>query len=92
VDLYGSLTLRKEHVLKVFWNRELSGIFGPKRDKVTGGCRKLYNEELHNLYSSRSIIKMMESRRMRWVRYVASMGRRRMHIEFWWEGQKERDH
>jgi hypothetical protein len=45
------LTLRDEHRLKVFQNRVLRRIFGPKRDEVTQGCRKLYNEELHNLYS-----------------------------------------
>jgi hypothetical protein len=45
-----SLTLREEHRLRVFENRVLRRIFGPKRDEVTGGCRKLHNEELHNLY------------------------------------------
>jgi hypothetical protein len=49
-------------------------IFGPKRDEVTGGWRKLHNEELHNLYSSPSIIRMIESRRMRWTGHVARMG------------------
>jgi hypothetical protein len=71
-------------------NRVLSTKF--KRDEVAGGWRKLHNEELHNLYSSRNIIRMMESRRMRWVGHVASIGRRRMHIEFWWESQNEKDH
>jgi hypothetical protein len=54
VVLYGcetwSLTLREEHKLKVFENRLLRRIFGPKRDEVTGGGKKLHNEELHNLY------------------------------------------
>jgi hypothetical protein len=58
----------------VFENRVLRGIFGPKRDEVTGGWRKLHNEELHNLYSSPSIIRMMKSRRMRWAGHVARMG------------------
>jgi hypothetical protein len=49
----------------VFENRVLRRIFGPKRDGVTGGWRKLYNEELHNLYSSPSIIRIIKSRRMR---------------------------
>jgi hypothetical protein len=50
------------------------------------------NEELHNLYGSPSIIRMIKSRRMRWAGHVARMGRRRgMNIEFWWESQKERD-
>jgi hypothetical protein len=53
-----SLTLREEHRLRVFENRVLRGIFGAKRDVVTGGWRKLHNEELHNLYSSPSIIRM----------------------------------
>jgi hypothetical protein len=67
-------------------------IFGPKRDKVTGGWRKLHNEELHNLYSSPSIIRMMKPRRMRWAVLVARMGRKEMHIGYWWESQMERDH
>jgi hypothetical protein len=60
------LTLREEHRLRVFENRVLRRIFGPNRDEVTGGWRKLHNEELHNLYSSPSIIRMIKSRRMRW--------------------------
>jgi hypothetical protein len=51
-------------------------IFGPKRDEVTGGWRKLHNEELHNRYSSPSIIVMIKSRRMRWAGLVARMGKR----------------
>jgi hypothetical protein len=75
VVLYGcetwSLTVRVEHKLRVFENRELRRIFGPKRDGETGGWRKLYDEELHNLYSSPSIIRIIKSRRMRWARHVA---------------------
>jgi hypothetical protein len=52
-------------------------IFGPKRDEVTGSWRKLHNEELHNFYSSPSIIRMIKSRRMRWVGHVARMGEKR---------------
>jgi hypothetical protein len=52
-------------------------IFGPKRDGVTGGSRKLHNEELHNLYSSPSIIRIIKSRRMRWAGHVARMGKKR---------------
>jgi hypothetical protein len=55
----------------VFENRVLRRIFAPKRDEVTGGWRKLYNEGLHNLYSSPSIIRMINSRRMRWAWHVA---------------------
>jgi hypothetical protein len=59
---------------------------------VTGGWRKLHDEELHNLYSSPSIIRMMKSRRMRWAGHVAKMERREMRMGYWWESQKERDH
>jgi hypothetical protein len=66
VVLYGygtwSLTLREQHRLRVFENRVLRRIFGPKREEVTGGLRKLHNEELHNLYSSPRIIRMITSR------------------------------
>jgi hypothetical protein len=62
-----SLTVREEHKLRVFENRLLRRIFGPKRNRVTGGWRKLHNEELHNLYSSPSIIRIIKSRRMRWA-------------------------
>jgi hypothetical protein len=61
----------------VFENRVLRRIFGPKRDEVTGGWRKLHNEELYNLYSSPSIIRMIRSRRMRWAGHVARMGEKR---------------
>jgi hypothetical protein len=59
------LTLREEHGLRVFENKVLRKIFGPKRVEVTGGERKLHNEELHDLYSSPSIIRMIKSSRMR---------------------------
>jgi hypothetical protein len=72
-----SLILREEHKLKVFEIRVLRRIFGPKRDEVTEGCIKLHNEELHNLYSSPSIIRNIKSRRMRWARDVARMGEKR---------------
>jgi hypothetical protein len=76
----------------VFENRVLRRIFGPKRDEVTGGGKKLHNEKLHNLYSSPSIIRMLKSRRVRWAGHVARMGRSGMHIEYLWESQKERNH
>jgi hypothetical protein len=70
VILYGSetwsLTLREEHMLKVFENKALRKIFRPKRDEVTGRWRKLHNEELHDLYSLPSIIRIIKSRKMRW--------------------------
>jgi hypothetical protein len=58
----------------MFENRALRRIFGPKRDEVTGGWRKLHNEELHNLYSSPVISRMIKSRRMRWAGLVGRMG------------------
>jgi hypothetical protein len=61
------LKLREEHRLRVFENRELRRIFGLKRDEVMGGWRGLHNEELHDLYSSSSIIRMIKLRRMRWA-------------------------
>jgi hypothetical protein len=59
------LTLREEHRLRVFENRVLRRIFGRKREEVTGGWRRLHTEELHNLYSSPNIIRMIKSMRMR---------------------------
>jgi hypothetical protein len=71
VVLYGcetwSLTLREEHRLRVFENRVLRGIFGPKRDEVTEEWRKLHNEKLRDLYSSPNIIRIIKWRRMRWA-------------------------
>jgi hypothetical protein len=61
----------------VFENRVLREIFGPKRDEVMGEWRKLHNEELNDLYSSPSIIRIIKSRRMRWVGHVARMGEKR---------------
>jgi hypothetical protein len=58
----------------VFENRVLRRIFGPNRDEVTGGWRKLHNEELHGLYSSPSIVRVIKARRMRWAGHVARMG------------------
>jgi hypothetical protein len=69
-----SLTLRKEHRLRVFENRVLRIILGPKRDEMVGGYRKLHNKEHHNLYSSPSIIRMIESRKIRWAWHVEYMG------------------
>jgi hypothetical protein len=59
------------HRLKLFANRMLRRIFGPKRDEVTGGWRKLHNEELHNLYSSLNITRITKSRRIRWTWHIA---------------------
>jgi hypothetical protein len=81
VVLYGcetwSLTLREEHRLRVFESRVLRWIFVPKRDEVTVEWRELHNEELHDLYSSPSIIRIIKSRRMRWAGHVPRMGKKR---------------
>jgi hypothetical protein len=75
--LYGcetwSVTLREEYRSKVFENRVLRRIFGPKRDKVIGGWRKLHNEELYTLYCSPSIIRIIKSMRMRLAGHMVRM-------------------
>jgi hypothetical protein len=81
----------EEHTLKVYENRVLKRISGPKRDEVTGEWRKLHNEELHNLYPFPNIIRQITSRRMRWAGNVAHTGEGELY-KFWWESPKERDH
>jgi hypothetical protein len=80
VLLYGcetwSLTIWEEHRLRVFENRVLRRIFGPKRDEGTGERRKLHNEELHDLYSSPSMIRIIKSMRMRWTGQVVRMAKK----------------
>jgi hypothetical protein len=92
VVLYGcetwSLTLRKEIRLRVFENRVLRSIFGPKRDEVTGEWRKLHNEELRDLYSSSSIIRIMKSRRMKLAGHVARKWEKRTRLDYWWERRR----
>jgi hypothetical protein len=92
-----SLTLREEHRLRVFEDRVLRRIFGPKRDEVTGGWRKLHKEELHDLYSSPSVTRMTEQRmiglakecRTQWVEKAEYMYIR---VESLWESRKGRGH
>jgi hypothetical protein len=72
-----SLTLREEHKLRMFGKRLLRRKFGPKRDEVMGGRRKLCNEELHTLYSSPNSIRIIKSRRMRWAGHVARIWEKR---------------
>jgi hypothetical protein len=96
VVLYGcetwSLTLREERRLRVFENRVLRRIFGPKRDEVTGVWRKLNNEELNDLYSSPTIVRVINSRRMRWAGHVARMWRGEACTGFQWGNLRERDY
>jgi len=79
--LYGcetwSLTLREERKLRMFENMVLRRIFGSRKDEVTGEWRRLHNEELNDLYSSPSIVRVIKSRRIRWAAHVARMGEER---------------
>jgi hypothetical protein len=81
VVLYGceswSLTLREERRLRVFENRVLKRIYGPKRDEVPGEWCTLHNEGLNDLYCSPIVVQVIKSRRMRWAGHVARMGERR---------------
>jgi hypothetical protein len=96
IVLYGcktwSITLREEHRLRVlFENRVLRRIFGPKR-KEDASWRKLHNDELHSLYFSPIIVRIIKSRRMRWAGHVARMGREEVFTGFWLGSPKARDH
>jgi hypothetical protein len=71
--------------MRVFENRVLRRIFGPKRDEVMGDWWKMHNEELHNLYSSSNTISMIKSRRMRWAGNVAQMVAKRTAYRIWWK-------
>jgi hypothetical protein len=78
--------LREERRLRVFENRVLRRIFGPRRND--GSWRKLHNDELHNLYSSPNIVTVIKSRRMRWAGHVARIGEGRGVYGFWLGGGK----
>jgi hypothetical protein len=95
VVLYGcitwSLTLREEHRLRVFENRMLRRIFGPKREEDVS-WRKLHNDELHSLYSAPNTVRVIKSRRMRWVGHVACVGKGRGVYRVLVGDPKVRDH
>jgi hypothetical protein len=74
--------LREEHRLKVFENMVLRRIFGPMRDEMTRSWTKLYNEDLHNLYSSPNTITIIKSRGIRCTGHAACLGRQEMHTKF----------
>jgi len=83
--------LREEHRLRMFENRVLRRIFGPKRDEVTGEWRKPHNEELNDLYCSPNIVRVIKSRRMRWAGHVARIRDRRGACRVFMGRSEERD-
>jgi hypothetical protein len=85
--------LREDHRLRVFENRVLRRKFWLKREEMAREWRKLHNEELSDMYSSRNIVWVIISRRKRWVGHVARMGGRgEVYTGFWWGNLRERDH
>jgi hypothetical protein len=85
-----SLTLREERRVRVFENRVLRRILGPKRDEVTGEWRKLHNEELNDVYFSPNAVRMIKSRRMRWEGHVARVREWKDYTGFWWGNLREK--
>jgi len=87
-----SLTLREERRLRVFKTRVLRRIFGPKRDGIKREWRKLQNVEFDDLYTSSHIVRVIKSRRMKWVEHVARGGRGEAYAGCWWGNLRERRH
>jgi len=84
--------LREERKLRVYENKVLRRIFGPRRDEVTGEWRRLHNEDLNDLYSSPNILQVIKSRRMRWAGHVARMGEERGVYRVWVRKPEGRNH
>jgi len=82
--------LREERKLRVFENMVLKRIFGHRKDEVMGEWRRWHNEELNDLYSSPNIVRVIKSRRMRWVGHVVRMGEVKGCIGSWWGNRRER--
>jgi hypothetical protein len=83
--------LREKRRLRVFENRVLRGVFGSKKDEVTGEWRKLHNGELNDLYSLPNIVRVVKSRIIRWARHVARMGEERgVHRVLVWKPEGKR--
>jgi hypothetical protein len=87
-----SLTLSEENRLRVFENGVLRRIFVHKREEVAGGRRRLHNEELHNLYASPDVIRVIKSWRIGLAGHVARMGEMRHAYSIWLQNLKRRDH
>jgi hypothetical protein len=83
--------LGEEHRLRVFQKRVFRNISGPKTEE-DGSWRKMHNDELHSLYSSPNIVRVIKSRRIRWAGHVARMGKGEVFTGFWLGGPKARDH
>jgi len=81
--------LKEEGKVRVFENRVLGRIFGPKRDEVLGRIRRLHKEKLNDLHSSPNIFRVIKSR-IRWAGHVARMGRGEMHIGLWWGNTRDK--
>jgi hypothetical protein len=91
ISIATEIPLKEERRLRVFENRVLRRIFGPKRDEVTGEWRKLCNEELNGLYSLPNIVRVIKSRRLRWAGHVTRMGKGEACTGFRWGNLRERD-